>query len=65
MVGKRLTLIQIRDSIPCHPATYFKHITCWVTLPANAQQGGYKSSFAVTDQIARKTVNQEAQFEVR
>ena len=62
---ERANLIQIQDSIPYHPSTFFKQITCWVTLPANARQGAYKSSFAVTDQIAQKTVNQEAQFEVR
>lgn len=64
-MGKGLNLIQIREFSPCHPPAYLKHITCWVTPPANAQQGDYKSSFAVTDQVARKTVNQEAQFEVR
>jgi len=62
---ERENLVQLRDTAFYHPATYFKQITAWVSLPPTAAKGVYKVTFPVIDQAAPKTVTHEAQFEVR
>jgi uncharacterized RDD family membrane protein YckC len=62
---ERANLVQIRDAFTYHPPTFFKQITSWVTLPSNARQGRYTVSFTVADQVAQKTINHDAKFEVR
>jgi len=58
-------LIKMNDSYFYRPATFFETVSAHAKLPSNAPKGRYLWKYTMTDRIANKKVDYDANFEVK
>jgi len=58
-------LIKMNDSYFYRPATFFETVSAHATLPSNAPKGRYLWKYTMTDRIANKKADYDANFEVK
>ena len=62
---KEPSVVKIVDSMPYHPSTLFFTMNFWVGLPSPAAVGKYRIQYKVADRLAKRTLEQEASFQVQ
>jgi hypothetical protein len=60
----RPSFLDVKDSFPYHPSTFYVPITAHLNLPADAPVGTYKERYVVTDRIGGATRTYELTFEL-
>jgi hypothetical protein len=48
-----------------HPSTLFLTLNFWIGLPSPATVGTYRIQYKVDDRVARRSLEQEASFQVQ
>ncbi len=58
-------IIQLRDPVVYHPATFFTRVTSWVDFPDETPKGIYTTRFLLLDENSGNKLTHEATFEVK
>lgn len=58
-------IVQVRDPLVYHPATFFARVTSWVDFPDEAPKGVYTARFLLLDENSGNKLAHEARFEVK
>ncbi len=65
LVLNKPRIIQLRDPLVYHPATFFTRVTSWVDFPDETTKGIYVARFLLMDENSGNKVTHEARFEVK
>jgi hypothetical protein len=57
--------LTVRDSWVYHPPTFRIPVSGHITLPSGSPRGVYREVYTITDNVANRTLMQEAKFEVK
>lgn len=58
-------IVQFRDSLVYHPATFFTRVTSWVDFPDESPKGIYIARFLLLDENSGNKLTHEVRFEVK